>query len=135
MQKKIGETSPEIWELMLKSTNSVATIPIRTEREDILFGLCGLYRKGIVELYLLSIQAPNIPKEELKPVTNEEWELAESKAKEILNQKYEGTQSAYMHPTGYYPTGCRALTPLGCYPSSGGLPPSPNGGKEVIDYG
>ena len=86
MQKKIGETSPEIWELMLNSTNTITTIPIGTERDDILFGICGLYQKGIVELYLLSIQAPNIPKEKLKPVTDEEWELAESKSKEILSQ-------------------------------------------------
>ncbi|MDI6841146.1 MAG: hypothetical protein QMD71_09950 [bacterium] len=88
MQKKIANTNNLTWERILTEAgiNNGGTIPVNVGRDDFMFGICGLYRKGVVEIYLCCIPNPKIPKEKLLPVNEEEFELAVNKTKEVLKR-------------------------------------------------
>ncbi len=75
------------WESVLeKNTDKgvLRMIPVDIGRDDWMFAICGLYRKGVIELELRVIPNPRLRKDKLGEITEEDWKSANTRAIKII---------------------------------------------------
>lgn len=84
MYIKLNEIEPTEWERVLSEVAPARMIPIDIGRDDWMFAICGLYRKGVIELELRVIPNPRLRKDKLGEITEEDWKGANKKALKII---------------------------------------------------
>lgn len=128
MLKKIAIIPQEKWEQIKQP------LLIDIGREEWMFQLCGLYQKGKFLIYLCSIPTLQTKTTELRPLTQEEWEIATSKAQEILANT-EGVRGLRARDTSLAPNSTQSIRAdancvgKGPNPTNGELPLSSEKGE------